>query len=177
MKAQQTSFRTARLGGLAAAGLTLAFAGCGEEVAEEAQPVAAAANCAVPPANGAILERDAARGTGPHTIEIASTDAASTIVNVRDGASGAMVVSFYVAQGQSASIGDMPNGNYRIQYSTGGTLGADCSSFATPASVIEDPEIVEFEPGAAMTLTYDLTPTEDGNFDPQAIEPRAFNAD
>lgn len=158
----------------------LALAACDDGPSGELPPELAdgpGTSCAVPPINGAVLSRDTSRGTGPHTVEIANGDAGDTIVNVRDAASGDIVVSFFVAQGETASVSDLPDGRYRIQYATGGELAVDCSRFAAPTSATQDPETVEFAAGSATVLTYELTPVEDGNFDGQAIEPGIFAAD
>ena len=169
------------LGVLAAVGL---LAACGE-AAEEAPPIETVSmpepepivTCDTPPSNGAQLTRDGSKGSGPHTVRIVNTSAGNTIVNVRDFASNDMVVSFYVAEGQEAGVSDIPDGNYRIQYATGGDLGEDCKNFAVLGGASQDPEMIEFPAGSAMTLTYELTPIVDGNFEGQSIDPDAFAAE
>ncbi|MHA7820868.1 MAG: hypothetical protein ACX930_14570 [Erythrobacter sp.] len=164
------------------AGFALALAACGDS-AEEVAPTlgdtddAAPATCDFPPANGAILVRDVSRGTGPHTVEIANAGSGNTIVNVRDGASGDLVVSFFVAESETARVADLPDGRYRIQYATGGELAGNCRDFARVSSATQDPEVIEFEPDSAMTLTYELTPVAGGNFEGQSIDRQTFAGD
>ena len=169
--------------GLVLAGLAMVVAGCSESSgpgdggAVDIDSRVAIATCDTQPANGEVLSRDLAKGTGPHTVSIVNTSAGNTIVNVRDGASNDLVLSFFVAQGAEASVSDIPDGSYRVQYATGGELGEDCETFAVLAGASQDPEIVDFTAGQAMTLTYELTPMEGGNFDGQSIDPEAFAAD
>ena len=156
--------------GLAAAGLAMLVAGCSESEpsempelttveVEEPEPVP---TCETPPANGAVLTRDEAKGAGPHTVSIDNTSAGNTIVNVRDGATNDLVLSFFVAEGQEAGVSDIPDGSYRIQYATGRELDEECKNFAVLGGASQDPEIVEFPAGSAMTLTYTLTPMVGG---------------
>lgn len=184
-----TDYRAGRrlmtCGGLAVAGLALAVAGCddgaGSDIPEvetvQAEPPEPVPTCETPPENGAILTRDETKGTGPHTVEIANGGSGNTIVNVRDGATNDLVVSFYVAQSQTAKVSDVPDGKYRIQYASGWDLGEDCKSFAVPGGASQDPEIIDFPAGQAMTLTYELTPVVGGNFEGQSIDAEAFSAD
>ena len=170
---------------LLVAGLALVVAGCSESAdtdypeittvdVPEPEPVI---TCDTPPENGAVLSRDASRGTGPHSVSIVNGSAGNTIVNVRDGASNDLVLSFFVAESQSAGVGDIPNGKYRIQYASGGELGEDCRNFAVLGGASEDPEIVDFPAGSAMELSYELQPVLNGNFEGQSIDPEAFAAD
>lgn len=167
---------------LVAASLAALLAGCSESEPagggaggeSEAPNIAA---CATPPQNGAILDRDFEKGSGPHTVAIVNSAAGNTIVNVRDAASDDLVLSFFVAEGSDAQVSDVPDGTYRIQYATGGALAADCASFAALSAASQDPEAVEFPEGSAMTLTYELTPMVGGNFEGEAIDPATFAAD
>ncbi len=180
---QSFARRRVRYSGAVLAGLTLLIAGCSESSepdgsgAVDVEAPTTVATCDAPPENGAVLVRDDARGTGPHTVSINNTSAGNTIVNLRDGASNDLVLSFFVARGATASVNDIPDGSYRVQYATGGELGEDCESFAALVGASQDPEIVEFVAGQAMTLTYELTPMEGGNFDGQSIGSEAFSAD
>ncbi len=179
-----TSQRLAR-GGFTALALAALVAGCSEEApadlpeitAIEVEPPEPVATCDTPPANGATLTRDETKGTGPHTVSIVNTSAGNTIVNVRDGASNDLVVSFFVAEGEEAGISDVPDGSYRIQYATGMELDEECKNFAVLGGASQDPEIIEFPAGSAMTLTYELQPVIGGNFEGQSIDPDAFAAD
>lgn len=172
--------------GAGAAMLAILLAGCSgsepaggdaDSGAGGESEIASIATCTTPPQNGAILERDVEKGTGPHTVAIVNTSAGSTIVNVRDAASDDLVLSFFVAEGSEAQVSDVPDGNYRIQYATGAALAPDCASFAALQGASQDPETVEFPSGSAMTLTYELTPMVGGNFDGEVIDPAAFAAD
>lgn len=179
----RTGTRLVRFGGVMAAGMALVAAGCDDGASdgmpdiETAQASEAVPTCDSPPDNGAVLARDETRGTGPHTVEIASSGSGNTIVNVRDGSTNDLVVSFYVEESQTAKVEDVPDGQYRIQYATGADLAEDCRSFAVLGGATQDPEIVDFPAGSAMTLTYELTPVADGNFEGQSIDPGAFAAD
>ena len=184
--ASRTVRGAAKMYGMAgAAGLALILAGCSESSetdypeittvdVPEPEPVV---TCDTPPENGAVLTRDESKGTGLHSVSIVNGSAGNTIVNVRDGATNALVVSFYVAESQSAGVDDIPDGKYRIQYASGGELGEDCKSFAVLGGASEDPEIVDFPAGSAMELSYELQPVLNGNFEGQSIDPEAFAAD
>ena len=172
-------------GAMMVAGLALAVAGCSESAESDIPDVVMAdpvppepiVTCDTPPENGTVLTRDDTKGSGPHSISIVNGSAGNTIVNVRDGATNALVLSFYVAENQSAGVEDIPNGKYKIQYASGGELGEDCKSFAVLGGASEDPEIIDFPAGSAMELSYELQPVLNGNFEGQSIDPEAFAAD
>ena len=148
-----------------------------EIVAVEAPEPEPVVFCDNPPASGTKLARDTSKGTGVHTVAIVNGGASNTIVNVRDGATNEVVVSFYVAESERGEVNDLPDGKYKIQYAGGYDLGEDCKQFAPILSASEDPEIVDFPAGSQMTLTYELTPRVDGNFTGESIDPSEFAAE
>ncbi|WP_299196264.1 hypothetical protein [uncultured Erythrobacter sp.] len=137
----------------------------------EPEPVA---TCANPPENGDVLARDRSRGTGVHTIRVFSGGTGHTIVNIRDGASSDLVVSFFVGIGEEASVSDIPDGSYKVQYANGFDLDEECLNFVTIRGASEDPELLDFAPGTRITMTYDMMPSRQGNFTGQSISPSDF---
>jgi len=143
-------------------------------VAVAVEPPAPVPTCDTPPSNGAVLSRDNSKGVGGHKIGIVNGGTGNTIVNVRDSASNDLVLSFFVGIGETASVGDIPDGSYKVQYANGFDLGEDCKQFVRIRGASEDPEVLEFPAGSKMELTYELLPRENGNFTGATIDASAF---
>jgi hypothetical protein len=72
--------------------------------------------CASPPDNGeTLIRRGSSVGNG-HSIEIKNGSSGNAIVKVRNAYTGSLLVSFFVAKASTASIANVPDGSYRIQY-------------------------------------------------------------
>lgn len=121
-----------------------------------------------------------------HDLEIDNGSAGNAIAKVRNAATDALVVSFYIDRNRTASIEGLPDGTYNIQYATGGALAADCRSFAEMLSVGEFPgdeglygEYVNDYRGEGTMysrLGYTLYTVAGGNVRPRTISPEEFNS-
>jgi len=139
--------------------------------------------CAFPPSNGEILVKHGKWSNEGHSIEITNGSGGNAIIKVRDAYSASVVVSFFVAKGATASIVNVPDGTYRIQYAFGGDLRSDCRSFVRVTSAAQFPDIESLRTRYTSTeiiwsqLSYTLFSVPDGNVRPQALDVATFNAE
>ena len=139
--------------------------------------------CANPPNNGRILTRNIMLGTKGHSIEIKNGTSANALIKIRDAMSGALKLSFFVQKGLAASVSDLPDGYYRIQYAFGEELGVNCRDFAQTLSASQFPEPKNLTTEHTATqffthrLSYTLYSVPGGNVRPQPLDLAAFNAD
>jgi hypothetical protein len=152
-------------------------AGRGADVA------ASVPTCAFPPRNGEILVRSGVWNDEGHSIEIINGSGGNAIIKVKNAYTGSLLVSFFVAKGNTASVINVPDGSYRVQYAFGEDLQSDCHSFVRIASASQFPGIKTFTTRYTTTeiihsqLSYTLFPVRDGNVRPQALDITAFNTD
>src|SRR5579864_443 len=139
--------------------------------------------CPFPPANGQIFVGNFPSGRKGHTIEIENGSTANAIIKIRNANTSRLFASFYVAKGQSASVTNLPDGNYRIQYAFGGDLGIDCRNFVRVTSAAQFPDVESLRTEYTSTeiirsrLSYTLYSVPSGNVRPQSIDAASFNAD
>ncbi len=132
--------------------------------------------------NGETLRKRTVWSDDGHSIEVKNGVDANAIVKVRHATTGALLVSFYVAKGNTAAI-NVPDGLYRVQYALGGNLGADCESFVRVMSASQFPDIENLSTEyiargiVKKRLSYTLYPIAHGNVVPRAIDLAAFNAE
>lgn len=79
-----------------------------------------------PPGNGEVLERKA---TGPARLAFANRGAQPAVVKLRDAA-GHTLVAVFLAPGDSAVVGDLPDIAYRPEYAVGELWSRACNAFA-----------------------------------------------
>jgi len=143
--------------------------------------------CPFPPRNGQVLINHGVWGSEGHKIEIRNGASGNAIIKVRNAYTGALLISFFVAKGNSASIADVPDGNYLIQYALGEDLAIDCRSFVQSVSVQQFPGIETLETTRTFTgtgteigysvLGYTLFSVPHGNVRPQSLDVASFNFD
>lgn len=139
--------------------------------------------CPFPPANGQIFVGSFPPAKKGHTIEIENRSSANAIIKIRNANTTRLFASFYVAKGQSASITNLPDGDYRIQYAFGADLGVDCRNFIRVTSAAQFPDIESLRTEYTSTqiirsrLSYTLYSVPSGNVKPQGIDAASFNAD
>jgi DnaJ domain len=139
--------------------------------------------CSFPPTNGEVLAQHGVWNKKGHSIEITNGSGGNAIIKVRDAYTGSLAVSFFVVKGATASIINVPDGTYRIQYAFGGDLQSDCHSFVRVTSAAQFPDIESLRTRYTPTeivrsrLSYTLFSVPDGNVRPQALDIAAFNAD
>lgn len=148
---------------------------------------ARAPTCPFPPRNGQVLVNRGVWGNEGHRIEIRNGASGNAIVKVRNAYTGALLISFFVAQGNTASVVNIPDGNYRIQYALGDELGMDCRSFLKVISARQFPDVDSFETtrtfiGTSVEighseLQYTLFSVPHGNVRPQTLDIASFNSD
>jgi hypothetical protein len=141
------------------------------------------AKCAFPATNGEILATAGRKAEKGHVLQIKNGSGGNAIVKVRDGHTGALFASFYVASNQTASLDGIPDGTYRFQYALGGDLAADCKTFLVPTTVAQftSSETFRTEKNSfelvRQQLTYTLYSVPGGNVRPQSLDVTSFNAD
>lgn len=83
-------------------------------------------NAGPPPQNGEVLQR---RDAGPERLDISNRGSEPLVVKLRD-ASGKAAVTVFVAPGDQATVGNLPDGVYRPDFATGELWSRACGSFA-----------------------------------------------
>jgi len=143
--------------------------------------------CASPPLNGDLLIDHRAAAKEGHELDIENGTSGDAIVKIRNAIGGRVLASFFVARGQTASLADIPDGMYTIQYATGDQLQKNCHSFvndgSTSANQFPEPETFqtryeEVPDGTQVIysrLTYTLYPVPQGNVHPNNIDLNAFD--
>lgn len=153
----------------------------------QAEPVPPPATCKSPPGNGEILiDRRGSTSEG-HVLEIKNGSRGDAIIKLRDASTSQTVASFFVSRGNSASLTEIPDGIYAVQYAMGDKLTEDCRTFVDDgtATASEFPGTDELatryqeELGGTTVirgkLTYTLYSVPYGNVRPAGISMDSFN--
>lgn len=143
--------------------------------------------CEAPPSNGELLvDRRAAAGSG-HKLDIDNGTAGDAIIKVRSMSDDAVLASFFVSRGESATLENIPDGEYKIQYAIGDKLAVDCRTFIddgnTSANEFPGVEslVTRYEERFDGTtvirghLSYTLYSVPGGNVRPSGIRMDEFN--
>jgi hypothetical protein len=139
--------------------------------------------CARPPINGQILSKAIPLNERGHVIEIQNGATANAIIKVRNAYNGSVAVSFFVEKGMSASIANLPDGQYRIQYAFGDAFRSDCRSFVQIIAASQFPDADSLRTEYTQTqvsrsrVRYTLYTVPNGNIRPETLSINAFNAD
>ncbi|MBC7158488.1 MAG: J domain-containing protein [Porphyrobacter sp.] len=161
----------------------------GFELDQPSAPVIATplATCATPPSNGTVLSGAENLVSEGHVLEIDNGSSGNAIVKVRDAVDGSTYASFYIEQGQSASIEGIKDGQYEFQVDTGNELDSECSFFAgdITGSEFPDPEylakeyfnVYSGEGYLYQSLQYTLYSIPGGNVRPVTTSADEFNSD
>ncbi|HLZ75614.1 J domain-containing protein [Phenylobacterium sp.] len=142
--------------------------------------IPAAALCAHPPADGALIEGAVAQSAFGHHLEITNGSEGASIIKLRDAHSGRARLAFFVSKGGHAKVGPLPDGDYHIQYAIGADLAEDCRSFVAidRAAEFPDPDRLQtqYRDGGVVTqtLSYVLYNAPSGNVRAQTIDPQKF---
>ncbi|MBY3151067.1 hypothetical protein HFO56_01410 [Rhizobium laguerreae] len=137
--------------------------------------------CKTPLRNGEILSSRGMLAQGGHAIQIANGAKGNAIVKVRDNRDRSVVLSFYVAGSREVTIQGIPDGDYTVQYATGGALDFLCKKFAKLDWAEELPGVQSFRTERTATqimtsvLSYTLYEVAGGNVEPQTISAESFN--
>jgi len=129
--------------------------------------------------SGRVLTDNAHWSEAANTVEIHNQSADDAIVKIRDGATGSLLVAFFVAHGTSAGYRALPDGTYRVQFAYGRALNRRCTGFARFLRAAEFPDAETLETnmfGFPGTLAYTLQAHADGNVVPRPIAAEAFAA-
>jgi DnaJ domain len=152
-------------------------------VPTRAQEKAQIPKCVFPPENGAVLTDNLRSKQKGHGLEIRNGTGGNAIVKVRDGNTGYLFASFYVAKGSVASFDNLPDGIYRFQYAFGDDLRADCRNFVQTTSASQFPDIETLHTQRTQNqiqrsrLSYTLYSVPSGNVRPETLDVAKFNAD
>lgn len=141
--------------------------------------------CSKPPANGELLTDKRASTEKGHVLQIENGTEGPAIVKLRDATTEKTIASFFVEPSRTASLTQIPDGTYRVQYAFGDKLGVDCRTFVQLASAGEFPGTetlttrYEEEFGGTRIsrsrLSYTLYAVPGGNVRPEDIAPSDFN--
>jgi len=129
--------------------------------------------------NGRVLKDNAHWRDAANTVEIHNRSPDDAIVNIRDGATGSLLVAFFVARRTSAGYSALPDGTYRVQFAFGRALNKRCSGFVRVLRAAEFPDAETLETnlfGFPGTLAYTFQAQAGGNVEPRAIATGAFDA-
>ena len=116
------------------------------------------------PYNGEVLVGE---GDGPHVVRIDNGLSKDALVKLKDRG-GTTRLAFYVVAGQTAEIGDVPDGNYRLLFATGDGFSRGCNRFIDNmrAQAFANREVfeatVEGDTQYYSTLSITLHPVEGG---------------
>lgn len=135
--------------------------------------------CACTADNGRVLQDNAHWSEAANTVQIHNRSAEDAIVNIRDGATGNLLVAFFVAHGTSAGYPRVPDGTYRVQFAYGRALNKRCTGFAHFFRAAEFPDTETLETnlfGFPGTLAYTLKTQSAGNVEPLPIDASVFAA-
>lgn len=143
--------------------------------------------CEALPTNGEVLV-DHRTGGGPgHKLEIDNGTRGDAIIKIRNASSNRALATFFVERGQAASLNNIPDGEYRVQYAVGDKLASDCRSFvndgSSSASEFPGSESLQtrYEDDLEGTriirsrLSYTLYSVPNGNVRPSSIDMSDFN--
>jgi DnaJ domain len=107
--------------------------------------------CSKLPRNGHIFVRGKTAARNGHRLTVRNGSSGDAIVKLRKASNRKLVTSFFVSNNQSASINDIPDGEYRVQFAFGEAMTFNCHSFINPSSN-------EFE--GTQKFTTDVTDTQ-----------------
>lgn len=143
--------------------------------------------CRTKMANGQIIGANHGNIRRGHILTIENGSAGNAIAKVRDAVTGHVVVSFFVAEGETASFKYLNDGNYRIQYILGNELAENCKTFIRPLAAKEFPgdqalvttrtttqDMIEID---RQELTFTLYSVPSGNIIPRSIDLNDFDAE
>jgi len=99
--------------------------------------------CNWQPVNGEVLAANQNFGLGSNAVRVSNGTEGNAIVNLRTAASNELVVSFFVAVGQTATVRRIPPGIYRTQFAFGDDLSEDCITFVQTKVVKERTRTME----------------------------------
>jgi hypothetical protein len=139
--------------------------------------------CSIPPNNGQILSKTVPLKERGHVVEIQNGASGNAIIKIRNAYTGTLAVSFFVEKGMTASIANLPDGQYRIQYAFGDAFRSDCRSFVRVTSASQFPGTESLHTEHTQTqisrsrLRYTLYTVPNGNIRPEALSIDAFNSE
>ena len=139
------------MAGLALAGYVYGFAI--PKISQLSKP--SAPPCQQQPINGQIIYDGREPGIGGHKIRIQNGSDGNAIIIVRDTDTGDAAVTFFVSNGETATVDGLRRGVYRVQWALGGVLGADCATFADTqyASEFTKPVELRVRPVGSFRIT------------------------
>jgi hypothetical protein len=138
--------------------------------------------CDEPPSNGQVLDDNTNWFIDANAMDVQNRSGRDAIVKIRNAASGKMLISFFVANNETAKFERIPDGTYRIQYALGSELDRYCAAFVSQFAAAEFSNPVTFVTRFEgieinhQTRDYTLYPLRAGNNRPNAIRAGAFNA-
>lgn len=130
-------------------------------------------------ANGKIIRQTR---TGPHTLETTNGLSSDAVVKLRDLA-GHTVLSFYVAAGGAASVNNVPEGTFSIEFATGSEFSPTCGYFlrnmASKRFVNTERFDIQSQGGSRYTtvLKISLNPVAGGTARTVSTDDAAFDRD
>ncbi|MCZ7861746.1 hypothetical protein O9X98_10180 [Agrobacterium salinitolerans] len=159
----------------------LSIGAVSEAWAQSSESVMFAPTCASNPRNGEILSSRGLVAEGGHVLEIDNGSTGNAIIKVREANTNTLLLSFFVESNQKAQVGGIPDGDYKVQFATGATLGGDCRNFLKLQWAEQFPGVQTFQTQRTATqiitsvLSYTLYEVAGGNVSPQTISAQDFN--
>lgn len=139
-------------------------------------------SCKRIPKNGAVLARRVKALKQGHRVTIMNGSNGDAIIKVRNAANGKLAVSFFVKNGQNATVTGIPDGSYKVQFAYGDLLREDCASFFDPIAS----ELLAVQPLSTQRtkthvvtrhLSYTLYTVVGGNVEQETISDAEFERD
>lgn len=154
-----------------------------EPPAEPPRPAERVRTCAQVPGNGQVLRGYARNSARRNFVRVTNGGSDAAILKVRNARTGRVAVTMYVEPFSTAEFRKLPDGEYRMQFATGGDLKVNCRSFVDPRSVEEYPgtqslvAVPEADGIRTAGLALTLTPVAGGNVRTEELDRAAFDAD
>ena len=138
--------------------------------------------CTHLPSSGKVLEDHVGWGERANVVAVRNGARGNAIVKIREAGTGKLLVSFFVANNDSARYELVPDGTYRIQFAFGAALDKSCKTFTRFSALGEFPgdDTLKGDPLDPQAnwriLNYTLYPVPNGNVVPHNIDPPTFEA-
>lgn len=119
----------------------------------------AAARCPMPLSNGVMTDGGFPPGDHLSKLRIRNGTDVYAFVKIIDAAQG-LIGTMYLAKGGQGTIGDIPDGTYRVKFAFGGRLLADCQTLVQPERTLVFDGPVTFQMTKTVTEVAEGTLTE-----------------
>lgn len=122
------------------------------------------------------------RSSGNHELMIRNGRTTDAVVKLKDN-NGKSVLAFYVRAGEDASMAEIPEGIFHLQFATGHNYSNPCGMFLNTMAVLAFPKAIEFKTTSdeyyvySTTMEFTLHSVPEGNIQPRRLPLEEFLAD